>query len=1079
MATRVSGWASPNGPGLTSAIPAMEAQVTAGAIDAALAAVGRDFGLSTEVMDSLGRLMAVDHTSGVAQAYYGALAHRGYQTNQMRLVKKSLTIPYSLSQNEVDQLALYAPDFKLGFRNTDLHDHPVYAAQRMIDQVICESRMPPGCRAADLGGSLVHHAAQGNLQWHVCSPLADRKDAARQTLQNLRLKKMSVDQGLSPETREYSSRCLKADPALVCAKRAQDCNRPADAAIAVHVYDIPMEDWPGIMEAKGLKLVEGCMLYSEALLEVKEGVFPSAGVRYECDIEKNTYNMGFVNSPSWWYKHSLKEHLRYGVDQVLYGKKATYSYKIVERRENTIFFRVLPVGGSAKPNVKQVYKLPGVPMVTVSGPEVSTRDLSQRRICDWHWPEPLWTSMVTSALDRLERGNFSVEEQFNRYRSIAPRQTINAVRVSGGFDARINDRVALVVYSTLEAVIVMAKQRMAFNAMAAQQFKNRRREQVLGVVNCLNSVAELAYEGVKFVCRPLNMITKMLISDDEDALLALYSSAPRVAYRIMPAQLVLSGKWYSGSSVSADSVLPDFREQVRRTAPADYLTAASEDPVIASVLVDLYGDVMPRQVREQAAKSERTVTEGSVSAGSTLVDSTEAEMRLSIEEAIAETEIEAGNVQASCMKFRSECLVGGEPDKQLLLRKKEEMLQPDFWYVNKGVITSSVLGRSGDDFDLSGVLLPIQGPSGSYVHPVVPVVFDGMSRGNKVVVEHAVIADSSYTGWAFTNSSLAVYNGPEIVASLKQALSLVRPIEVVLHRGPAGCGKTTQIVERVDFNDVVMCPAKASVLETRERILKVRPELKFPVMDRCKTIDSYLVHVLSNPRVRSIRTDVLRGDEAFMTRAGRWYACALLLGASRIDAYGDPMQIPHVPRAICPSLHLRLIPTEEDAKYVSYRCPHDVIAAVGDIYQWQVRSASKRVKSMAVLPGIESEAVEPGCVMLCMYQDDKKTLATMYAKWTVPIRIMTVHEAQGNTFSHVRLHRFLRGKNQTNVPDAFDLFQKKEYVLVAMTRHTHSFRYYTQMGHDQVTERVAQGSAVSRINAAGDLASAGEAVEHM
>jgi len=216
-----------------------------------------------------------------------------------------------------------------------------------------------------------------------------------------------------------------------------------------------------------------------------------------------------------------------------------------------------------------------------------------------------------------------------------------------------------------------------------------------------------------------------------------------------------------------------------------------------------------------------------------------------------------------------------------------------------------------------------------------------------------------------------------------------------------------------------------------------------------------------------------------MMRAGRWYACALLLGAKRIDAYGDPYQIPHVPRAICPAIHLRLIPTAVDEQYVSYRCPHDVIAAVGDVYHWKVRSASKVVRSLAQLSSVEAEQVEPGCVMLCMYQDDKKTLQLMYAKQSAPIRIMTVHEAQGNTFQHVRLHRFLRGKNQTNVPDAFDLFQKKEYVLVAMTRHTHSFRYFSQMGADQVSSRILQGSSVSRINAAADLASAGQAIEHM
>jgi len=308
----------------------------------------------------------------------------------------------------------------------------------------------------------------------------------------------------------------------------------------------------------------------------------------------------------------------------------------------------------------------------------------------------------------------------------------------------------------------------------------------------------------------------------------------------------------------------------------------------------------------------------------------------------------------------------------------------------------------------------------------------------------------------------------------------VRPLDVVLHKGPAGCGKTTQIVKSVQLDDVVLCPARASVMETRARLLSTRPELRFPVMERCRTVDSYLVHVLSRPGVRSLRTSVLRGDEAFMMRAGRWYACALLLGAERLEAYGDPHQIPHVPRALCPTLHLRLEAGAYDDQWVSYRCPHDAVAAVGDVYGWCARSGSRVIRSLKIIAAaLETEPVEPGTVMLCMYQDDKKTLASLYASMSVPVRIMTVHEAQGNTFEHVRLHRFVRGKNQTSVPDAFDLFQKPEYVLVAMTRHTKSFGYWSQMGTDMVAERIRQGQSVSRMNAAGDVKSAGVALEYL
>jgi len=706
--------------------------------------------------------------------------------------------------------------------------------------------------------------------------------------------------------------------------------------------------------------------------------------------------------------------------------------------------------------------------------------------------------MVVSAADSFERGNFSVEQQFNKYRSIAPRQTINAVHTSGGYTAGIGERVALVLYSTLEALVQVSRQQATFSTMARLQQHSREYASASGLGRFLMGLATIKDGIHRFTCDLLTRVGKALESATDESILGFYSVAPQVKYRKIPAAVVLSKRWTASSKYAVDMLTEDFRDVVLRTAPADVIRAAPASAVVAEELIGRFGgylDSAYKEKLEQTIEVAKPQQEAEVSAirdvKQGLLSSVGSSTRVvggkyvavdavrdAIEEAIQEVLLEGRNVEASCMKFRDECMRSGEPDLNMLVRKKEEMMQPDFWYVKHGTVVRSALGRDGADFSLSALLLPVSNAAGGFVFPVNTVLYAGRSRGQSVEREHFTIDNTSFEGWAFANESLAVYNGPEIVSALRLAMERVVPLHVTLRRDPAGGGKTTRIVNSVKVDEVVLCPAKASVDETRGRIRKFRSELSFPVHERCRTIDSYLVNVIKNRKVEAMRASVLRGDEAFMTRSGKWYACALLLRTDSLSLYGDPEQIPHVPRALCPRLHLSIKPSVVEFGWITYRCPRDALAAVGDLYEWKARSASKVERSLSLLDSPDIKSVSRGCVMLCMYQSEKTVLQKWYRDVNVPIRVMTVHEAQGNTFEHVRLHRYIRGKNRTDIPDAFDLFQKPNYVLVAMSRHTQSFGYWSEMGQDEVSRRIVQGSLQSRVNAAGDMKTAGSGLEH-
>jgi len=183
---------------------ASQHQITPGAIDEAVDDVLEDFGIAKDNADVLRKLMANDHSSEVARAYYGGAASAGLQRAHLRAARKTLTISYELTESEVAMLVAYSPEYKLAFKNVDVHDHGLAAAYRTIDQVLVESRVPPGARYSDVGASVMRHVKQGHDDVHMCVTFADPKDPQREVLTGLQLKKVESDPSAMPSVRELA-----------------------------------------------------------------------------------------------------------------------------------------------------------------------------------------------------------------------------------------------------------------------------------------------------------------------------------------------------------------------------------------------------------------------------------------------------------------------------------------------------------------------------------------------------------------------------------------------------------------------------------------------------------------------------------------------------------------------------------------------------------------------------------------------------------------------------------------------------------------------------------------------------------
>lgn len=693
------------------------------------------------------------------------------------------------------------------------------------------------------------------------------------------------------------------------------------------------------------------------------------------------------------------------------------------------------------------------------------------------------------ALEMVERGTLNHERLYNYYRTVAPRQTINAQLVAGGYTVSQQELLPLIVHVALAAAAAACSSKFASQQIIGSEMIKRGAVQESTVYKCVAAFADGLAGAFGLVLFPFTYVANAISNRARDMLRDnLVDWAPRAVCRSYSAKLLMMDiEGFNSNDFSASE--PDFIDDVQQVAPFDHLTAAMNDADLAKVMLDMFSESFTAQVASDlqavVGKSEAVEEVGSsvgmpstvgTSVGSTTlvsraVEASSAKYKAdSILEAIQECEMEQKKVQSACAAAFQE-LCSGHPSVTSMRRRAEEFRNPDFWWVESGVIARSALGIPREDFSHAAVFSPVHNPHvDSLIRPVYTEEFSGSSSGVQVDRLYHVLADKSFTGWVFVNDTLQIYNGPEIVQTMQHALTKNLDFEVKLVQGPPGCGKTTSIVRSFEPDCVVLCPVRKSTEETRGRLQVEKSGIGVNYKHVVRTLDSLLVNYFSNRSIKDLQPDVLLADEGFMSHAGKWYAAAALLGVDSVKAFGDQYQIPHVPRAEAPRMHLRLQPDSVEEQWLTYRCPPDAVAAWGHVYNWRVRSTSVVGKSLSHVSSHKGLKIPHDCVMMGMYQADKKELRQMYQNCGTKVQIMTVHESQGKTFKHVWLHRFDRRKRT----DTFSLYDKEAYVLVAMSRHTHEFKYVCPDLGDLASCWIKQASDVRRVQAAAEVETAGQ-----
>jgi len=1072
-------------------------------VDEAVESVLRESDLGPDTAQVMRDLLSRDDKAGVAYHFYHRKAKENLDEVFGRVAKQDVVLDYVLTDEETGNLVQYAPEFNITFRSRVNHDHAAAAASRVLDHKLILSRLPSGLTMSDVGGNPLFHIRQGIANRHVCNPVVDVKDPARTTIRNMEARMLSRSETVEPVVRELASQYVRRDPAFVCDKYAQQCHQSSQVITAIHVYDVPMQDWPMIMENKHAAVVEGALLFSPRFFEQVSGELVVAGARYEVDTEKDVIRMGFIDSPSWWYEHKWSAYMRYGVDQILQTPSGLYSYKVIERRGDTLFYRILRVSKGARVELNQYYELPDVDVVEVNGFSLDAKLDSRRALIPhtYRFPKPLWEDMVNHAELEYERGVMDFGKLFNYYRTIAPRQTINATLVMGGHSVEMHDLCPLIVHVGLAAAGAIMLSKRATRGVTDSVMQSRALADESTVVKLFEAFEASVVAVLGLPLWPLRAIGNLIKVGHKAIMSAkVMTWAPVARIRRINAVHMLSPTVDSYSNYRATG---DFQvdhayvEHAEARAPFDHLLVAMREPVVAKLMLEVCGGFLPRAHADKlkavastegkpantskpstAPPTYRTYSEQGQEVSEHTSDGRHERRLLAIREAIEEAEMENRKIVESCARAFVALTRRNEPEKSLLRKYAELHANPDFWYFKNGLVQKSALGLEPGDFRHAAVYAAqLDDLTGSHVMAVHDVTYEGpdSTTGEFVVREYKAVSNLNFTGWALTTDLLLVFNGPEILRSMQQSLDLRHDYDIVLEQGPPGCGKTTSIVNSVAPNDCVMCPVRESIIDTRARILDIQPNFQKSKL-YVRTVDSYLVNYYLDMRTEALRADVLRADEAFMTHAGKWYAVAGLLGVKTVYAYGDKKQIPHIPRVQASKMYIRLEAQKFKEIYLTHRCPADSVAAWGHLYEHKVRTTSKVRTSMKTVKTSRGLEVPVGCVMMCMYQADKRALREQYANVirTRRVKVVTAHEAEGKTYEHVWLHRFDTRKRT----DDFSLFDKSEHVLVAMSRHTQTFVYVcpADVG-DLVSTWMKKASSPRRCQAALDVASAGQSKE--
>lgn len=260
--------------------------------------------------------------------------------------------------------------------------------------------------------------------------------------------------------------------------------------------------------------------------------------------------------------------------------------------------------------------------------------------------------------------------------------------------------------------------------------------------------------------------------------------------------------------------------------------------------------------------------------------------------------------------------------------------------------------------------------------------------------------------------------------------------KITLVEGVPGSGKSEYIVKQHSpGRDLILAQTRAGIKDIKRKI--VRNFNGLDISTDYRTLASYIINGSSKTYERVFI------DEGFMFHAGYIGFIAQLSGISEVIVLGDSKQIPYIERSRAKPRWGSLLEFCETSVYLNTtkRCPVDVCFALSHQYENIVTTSGKNISILPTAREGEFHLIEPNTLILTFTQAEKRILQRTLSYYK-DLHIYSIHEAQGLTVKNVVLVRI------DSKPA--EIYDSIPHAVVALTRHTESFKYLTTGDEDEV-----------------------------
>lgn len=285
--------------------------------------------------------------------------------------------------------------------------------------------------------------------------------------------------------------------------------------------------------------------------------------------------------------------------------------------------------------------------------------------------------------------------------------------------------------------------------------------------------------------------------------------------------------------------------------------------------------------------------------------------------------------------------------------------------------------------------------------------------------------------------------------------------ELEVQEGCPGVGKTQYTIENHKFGkDVILTTTTAAKFDLRKRVKERHGEdaTDLEINRRYNSLTGFLMNY------DNFSVDTMYVDEALMSHFGSILMAAKRANCSKLVIIGDSAQIPYFDRngAVTKYHSFKILPPEKyTVKYktISRRCPLDVVYQLNRLctedkkpcYTQKLTTTNAKQQTMrtTMIESLLSVPYHSSYSYLTFNQNDKALVRQHFARNN--LKVETITEFQGQTAANVILVRL----EQKNI----EPFDQIPQIVVAISRHTNSFHYYTTKS-DVLTEIIKTSNSV-------------------